>query len=73
MRDGLLEQCGEALYGSLWQTELSRALGVSDRTVRRWASGKTPVPRAVWDEIASVMDARSEMLQILADYLRQGD
>jgi hypothetical protein len=38
-----LEQVGPALYGPRWQVELARALGVSDRTVRRWAvSGDLP-------------------------------
>lgn len=40
----LLRSAGEALYGPRWQTELARALGVSDRTVRRWVAGATPVP-----------------------------
>jgi hypothetical protein len=28
---------GIALYGVRWQTSLAEALGISDRTVRRWA------------------------------------
>lgn len=32
----LLIECGRALYGPLWQSALSRDLGVSDRTMRRW-------------------------------------
>lgn len=35
------------LYGAhRWQTALSRELQVNDRTVRRWASGASPVPHA---------------------------
>jgi DNA-binding transcriptional regulator LsrR (DeoR family) len=32
----LLERIGKALYGDRWQTQLAKALGMSDRTVRRW-------------------------------------
>jgi hypothetical protein len=41
-----------------WQTALSRALGTSSRTVRRWASGQTPVPEEImqWLEIANDCD-----------------
>lgn len=36
------------LYGAhRWQTALSRELAVNDRTVRRWASGATPIPQSV--------------------------
>lgn len=34
-----LKEAGEALYGSRWQTKLSRALRVDGSTVRRWAAG----------------------------------
>lgn len=32
------------LYGHDWQSPLARALGVTPRSVRRWASGEVPVP-----------------------------
>ena len=35
------------LYGAhRWQTALARELQVNDRTVRRWASGASPVPQS---------------------------
>lgn len=42
-RDQLAE-AGHALYGPLWQSELARQLGVSGRTVRRWAVGDFQIP-----------------------------
>lgn len=34
---------GAALYGPRWQSDLARALGVTDRTMRRWAvAGELP-------------------------------
>lgn len=47
----LLRQIGEALYGAEWQTPLSQAVGVSDRSVRRWAAGTDEVPPGVWHDI----------------------
>ncbi len=38
LRDELIA-VGERLYGARWQSALARALGVSDRTVRRWLAG----------------------------------
>ncbi len=35
---------GYALYGTGWQSALAHALGISARTVRRWAAGSSPVP-----------------------------
>ncbi|EAU0218107.1 hypothetical protein CUR65_12280 [Salmonella enterica subsp. enterica serovar Legon] len=39
-----MRAAGEAVYGKNWQSPLSRALGVSDRTVRNFISGETSVP-----------------------------
>ncbi|HHS9765165.1 TPA: hypothetical protein ACTW94_000430 [Raoultella ornithinolytica] len=36
-----LRAVGEAVYGDKWQSPLSRALGISDRTVRNFVSGKS--------------------------------
>ena len=38
----LLQRCGEALYGSRWQSELARDLDISDRTMRRWIADAPP-------------------------------
>jgi hypothetical protein len=39
-----LAALGEYLYGKHWVTPMSRDLGVSDRLVRDWASGRRPIP-----------------------------
>lgn len=38
---------GGERFGIRWQRPLARALGVDDRTVRRWLSGESPVPEEV--------------------------
>lgn len=58
-----LRAVGEALYGPSWQTPLGEALQVADRTVRRWASGETPVPDGVWGDIAKLCATRGNALQ----------
>jgi hypothetical protein len=40
-------EAGETLYGTGWQVKLARNLGRDDRTIRRWKTGESPVPKAV--------------------------
>jgi hypothetical protein len=54
----ILRQTGEALYGERWQSELSRTIGVSDRTMRRWVSDPYEIPGGVWNEIQELLLAR---------------
>ena len=44
MTPALLRKVGECLYGTRWQSELARALGVTDRTMRRWVNGTHAIP-----------------------------
>lgn len=40
-----LREAGERLYGTWgWQTKLAHELHVDGSTVRRWLSGKVPIP-----------------------------
>ena len=59
---------GSALYGAQWQTELARTLGVTDRTVRRWAAGKG-VPRDIELVLAQLAKARAKQLRAWARHL----
>lgn len=59
MSSKLLRDVGEAVYGPRWQTELSRSLGVSDRTVRRWAAGTDDVPPGVYYDLLGVVVERA--------------
>jgi hypothetical protein len=68
----LLRLVGEALYGERWQTPLSRALGVGDRTVRRWASGEDKPKPAIAAELAEVMRARRDKITEALEALRRG-
>ncbi len=62
-----LAQIGEALYGPRWQTELARALGVSDRTIRYWLAG-TPIPARVYGDLLAICcERRCGLSQVIAD------
>lgn len=50
-----LAALGLAIWGHSWQGPLARALGVNDRTVRRWASGEVPIPETVETELLSLI------------------
>jgi hypothetical protein len=58
MTNNLLRTIGEQLYGPRWQTDLSRDISVSDRTMRRWTSGEDDVPEGAWRDIYHRLDNR---------------
>lgn len=53
---------GEALFGSRWQSELARELGVSDRTLRRWIADPDSMPPAVGAELRALCARRGQAL-----------
>ena len=65
----LLVECGEALYGARWQSELARDLGVADRTVRRWVAGTTDAPSGIYLDLLRLMQDRAAALQAIAERL----
>jgi len=66
----LLERIGQALYGDRWQRQLARALGVSDRTVRRWVIHESDIPWSFLNEkLPALFKARMENLAAIAKEL----
>jgi transposase-like protein len=57
-----LRKAGFALYGEQWRSELARALGVTDRTVRRWVHDEYSIPDDARDRIMELCWQRVEML-----------
>jgi hypothetical protein len=55
----LLSEVAQALYGAQWQASLSAAISVSDRSMRRWASGTDAIPWGVWWDIYRHLEARA--------------
>lgn len=65
----LLHDCGEALYGPRWQSELARDLGCSIRTMQRWAIGSTDIPGGVYLDLLRLTMERAQTLDDLAQTL----
>ncbi len=58
---------GVAAFGERWQTDLSNALGVSDRTIRNWLSGKYQIPSTVSADIVIILNRRkAEIIEAIA-------
>ena len=63
----LLKRIGEALYGDRWQRQMARALGISDRTVRRWVLFESDIPWSFLNQrLPSLFKARIEHLVAVA-------
>ena len=54
----ILEKAGLASFGKQWQTAMSKVLNVNARTVRRWASGETPLPATLKHELLKHLKCR---------------
>jgi len=65
-----LELAGRNIFGRQWQSPLAMELGVTDRTMRRWAISGAPVD-IVWglrEMIGENMDAAHRALVLLKEY-----
>lgn len=51
-----LRHIGRTLYGDRWQTALSRAVGISDRHMRRMVAGTAPIAPGLAREIRSLSE-----------------
>jgi hypothetical protein len=59
----LLAEIGNVLYGPRWQTDLARDLGISDRTMRRWAANVADVPPGAWRDFHHRLESRNAELE----------
>lgn len=57
MTPDMLKDTCLTLYGWGWQSALARELGMSSRQIRRYASGRDPIPRTVELAIAHLKSA----------------
>lgn len=63
-----LREIGECLYGDRWQAPLARAIGINDRTMRDWATGKGR-PDAAMAKLAELLAARQKRISAAAKTL----
>lgn len=69
--DGLAAR-GRVLYGKRWQSALARDLKVSDRTVRRWVRGDSPIPEhAQRDLLLALQERYAALREALSDMNRR--
>ncbi len=69
----LLTECGEALYGTQWQSAIARDLGVSDRTVRRWVAATSSIPSGVHADLSQLVKERLSRLEALVGRLQEAE
>jgi hypothetical protein len=67
---------GQVLFGDRWQTELSKALGLSDpRRIRQWLSDKEKsnyrgIPKGIWEDIFKLLEERGEEIRKTLIFLK---
>lgn len=66
-----LREAGELLYGSRWQSDLARDIGVADRTVRAWVAGERRIPPGAWVDIVALLKDRAASISRLVAKLDQ--
>lgn len=71
MTPALFSKIGEALYGPSWRNALADALGVAERTVRRWQDGASEIPDGVRADLAKLCRKHSAELAKIADQLER--
>ena len=59
-----LARVGSVLYGPLWQRELARHLDVTDRTMRRWASGVSRIPHLAGELMQLLKDNNKKLIAV---------
>jgi hypothetical protein len=69
-----LKNIGEAMYGDQWINPMADDLEVSQRTMRRWATGTSEIPVGVWEDLLTLMLLRrmaldDNILAIKANFL----
>lgn len=67
----LLKRTGETLYGSRWQSEIARDLGISDRHVRRLATGEEPLRPGMALDLWRIALERTATLEDLVTELKR--
>ncbi|MGO8241295.1 hypothetical protein ELH77_19210 [Rhizobium ruizarguesonis] len=67
----LLRDTGEALYGPRWQSDIARDLDMSDRHVRRLASGAAELSPGMVEELLGICEERSVKLADVIRHLKK--
>ncbi|WP_413724672.1 hypothetical protein [Sodalis sp. RH16] len=60
-------EMAESMFGKHWKMPLSEFFGVTDRTIRRWATGENEIPDEAIRGMLSFMYARIRAITAAAD------
>jgi hypothetical protein len=63
---GFIPRAGHLLFGDRWTAPLSRALRVSERTIRHWTTGRRSVPPGALRELAELLEVQAGACRDLA-------
>lgn len=55
MTKDTLIQIGQVLYGTQWQSDMARALGIDSRRIRQWLADERPLPDWLEDELQTLL------------------
>ncbi|MBV5324401.1 MAG: hypothetical protein J0626_03560 [Rhodospirillaceae bacterium] len=70
MDENMIVTVGQALWGSRWQTDMAKALGVNDRTVRSWEQGRCHPRPGIYVDLMRMCLERAQDLDALAEKLK---
>lgn len=69
----ILRLAGETLFGPSWKRDLATAIGVHEKTMQRWAVGKTPISQRYFVLISKAIERRqSDLARLLPIVQEQG-
>lgn len=60
---------GRTIYGPSWQFALADALGVSTRSIARWAHAERSIPDGIPGDLRKIAGARIKELETLSERL----
>lgn len=69
MDKNLFIECGIALYGEQWQTNLAKSLGINARRIRQWVAGeRQTIPNGIWNDLEIILANKANVInQLLID------
>ena len=73
MNSEQLKTLCSAVFGEHWQTDLSRRLGVSPRTLRRWANEGWPIPKGAREDILQIAKTQAHIIQMTVKAIESGN
>lgn len=65
-----LTQIGQVLYGTQWQSDMARALGIDSRRIRQWLADERPLPDWLDGELKTLLSDNIAQATALLHYVK---